>query len=222
MPKRRTADTRAETCRRRRRTLALLALLGSVGLTGCAAAPQTFPPAPDPEEGARVLSQEPVNAPGVESCRAIARLQRPHPIGGDSGLDPIRLQCLTDGPSVDLSRLGGKPVLVNVWASWCTPCRKEMPLLQAANERYGDQVQVVGVDIRDDPHAAAEFLHEVGVTYPQLTDPNADLPKQLRIPGVPITLILDRDGAVLDKHIGPFEEASLSDLLERTLAEASP
>ncbi len=90
-----------------------------------------------------------------------------------------------------------------------------MPILQAAHERFGDRVQFVGVDTRDGAPPAAEFLQAVGVTYPQLADPDAQLLKQLRIPGLPVTLMLASDGRVLDRHIGAFEGESLSNLLEQ-------
>ena len=200
----------------------LLLLVLGVGVSGCADQSRSSEQLGHERAEGRVTAQEPVSAPGVDSCRLVSRLQRADAEPADDALDPIQLPCLTDGPSVELSVLGGKPVLVNPWASWCGPCRKEMPLLQAASSRHGDRVQFVGVDVRDDPHAAAAFLREVGVTYPQLADPHADLSKQLRIPGIPVTLILGRDGGVVDKHIGALDEESLDDLLDEALTEDAP
>jgi len=111
-------------------------------------------------------------------------------------------------------------VLVNLWASWCGPCREEMPILQAAYERYGDRIDFVGVDTRDAaPHAAA-FLRAMRVTYPELADTEGELLNQLRIPGLPVTLVLDSDGAVLDKHIGAFDGSDLEDLLSRVVSSS--
>ncbi|GAB3662715.1 hypothetical protein GCM10027596_24790 [Nocardioides korecus] len=116
---------------------------------------------------------------------------------------------------MDLSRLHGKPVLVNLWASWCGPCRQEMPILQAADTRYGQRVQFVGVDTSDGAEAAAAFLTQVGVTYPQLADSDAMLLKHLRIPGLPVTVIIGADGAVVERHIGAFEARDLDAVLDR-------
>jgi thiol-disulfide isomerase/thioredoxin len=82
---------------------------------------------------------------------------------GELGAD---FPCLTAGPVVNPARLGGRPVVVNLWATWCEPCRKEMPILQAADERSGARVQFLGVNTKERPEWAAEFLQEVKVTYP--------------------------------------------------------
>ena len=131
----------------------------------------------------------------------------------------MTLPCLTPGPAIDLAQLRGKPVLINLWASWCGPCRDEMPILQAAYEKFGDQVQFVGVDTKDSAEAAAGFLVSVGVTYPQLADVDAGLLASLRIPGIPVTVILDSDGAVVEQRIGVFEADSLDSLLADLVAE---
>ncbi len=77
-----------------------------------------------------------------------------------------------------------------------------MPQLQAAYERFDDRVAFFGVDTQDYPEAAGEFLEEVGVTYPQLADPDAELLGFTRIPGLPVTLLLDADGVIVNRHIG--------------------
>jgi len=189
-------------------------------LTGCVSTTSSSEPTVDDDESAINDSQpqEQVDVPGVQSCRILAQMQSATPEPSDSRIESPRLACLTPGPSVDLDRLRGKPVLVNLWASWCAPCRKEMPVLLDADERFGDRVQFVGVDTQDAASPAAEFLQDFGVNYPQLADPDAELLKQLRIPGLPVTLILGPDGTVLDKHIGAFEGTTLEDLLEEVLA----
>lgn len=193
----------------------------SVTLTGCGVdgAPSSGIDDQSSSRETRAAPWNAINVPGVASCQVIADLadSSADPVAG--GLKPLRLPCLTQGPAVDLSAVRGKLVLVNLWASWCGPCRKEMPVLQAAYERYGKQVQFVGVDTRDGP-PSADFLRDVGVTYPQLADVDGDLLKQLRIPGLPVTLILGSDGAIVDKHIGALEGADLEDLLARTIASA--
>lgn len=163
--------------------------------------------------GSAAAPWEPVAVPGVPSCRSLARRADVASQPPDSALDSIELPCLTPGPAVDLAQLRGRPVLVNMWASWCGPCRDEMPILTAAHHRFGDRVQFLGVNTADAPPAAADFLEEFHVQYPQLADPSSALLDQLRIPGLPVTLILGSDGTLLGKRVGPFEGAELEELL---------
>ena len=81
------------------------------------------------------------------------------------------LQCLGDGPEVRLSELRGTPMVVNVWAPWCLPCRSELPLLAEVAGRAGSAVQFLGVDIKDpSPDDALRLLAGSGVRYPTLSD----------------------------------------------------
>jgi thiol-disulfide isomerase/thioredoxin len=115
----------------------------------------------------------------------------------DGGLPDLTLPCLGGGPDVDLASLQG-PMIVNLWASWCGPCRKEMPVLQAFHEQYGDQVPVLGIDYQDpQPAAALDLAKKSGVTYPLLADPGGDLNANDPLPvirGLPYLLFLDADG----------------------------
>lgn len=117
----------------------------------------------------------------------------------DGGLPDLTLPCLGGGSDVDLASLQG-PVIVNLWASNCGPCRKEMPALQEFSEKYGDQVPVIGVDYQDrQPKAALELARKSGVTYPLLADPGGDLNANDPIPvirGIPVFLFVDADGQV--------------------------
>ena len=157
----------------------------------------------------------PAAVPGVESCRVLP--QQPPPRGGGGGaavdrLPALRLSCLTPGPDIDLSALRGRPMLVNLWATWCGPCREEMPLLQATSEHH-QQVQFLGVNTQDTTEAAAGFLGKAGVTYPQLVDPDGKLLDFLRVPGLPVTVVLDADGRIAGRHIGQLRAESIEALL---------
>ena len=217
------ADAPAMTAGRRVPLFSLmaLALVVVVGLVlgGWGQGPSVPRPAGLQGGGDTDIRWEPATVEGLQGCRGLARLSSPGSPDPSDGLESLRLPCLTRGPDVDLAQLRGRLVLVNLWASWCAPCRKEMPVLTAAAEQFGDRVQFVGVDTADAPDPAGHFLEEFGVTYPQLADPNAVLLKHLRIPGIPVTLILGPDGTVVDKHIGPFEGDELTQLLEDVVAE---
>ena len=113
------------------------------------------------------------------------------------GLPELTLPCLGGGPDVDLATLKG-PMVVNLWASWCGPCRKEMPVLQEFYLEYGDQVGVVGIDYQDQqPAAALDLAKQAGVTYPLVADPGGDINALDPVPairGLPYLLFLDADG----------------------------
>jgi thiol-disulfide isomerase/thioredoxin len=118
---------------------------------------------------------------------------------------------------VAISRLHGKPEIINIWASWCAPCREEMPMLERAHDRLGDRVQFLGVDVRDSRSAALSFLtkHEIG--YAQVFDSDGDLPLRLRLQGVPNTLFVDASGNVVDRVIGRLDDQSLAAGISRLL-----
>jgi thiol-disulfide isomerase/thioredoxin len=94
-----------------------------------------------------------------------------------------------------LDALHGHPVVVNVWASWCEPCRKEFPYLQRLSAKYGKRVAFVGVDTQDDDPAARTFLGELPLPYPSYTDPNRDIARSLGATvGLPDTAYFDANG----------------------------
>jgi cytochrome c biogenesis protein CcmG/thiol:disulfide interchange protein DsbE len=148
----------------------------------------------------------------VEPCEGAAGSR---PVAG--GLPSMTLRCLGPGPAVDPATLRGRPTVVNLWATWCLPCQREMPALQRVHERFGDGVRFVGVDTRDDAAGAVEFLRTVGVTYAQTVDLDGELLRRLRIPGLPNTVVLDRDGRIAYKTVGPIKEAQLNAQLQAVL-----
>ncbi len=128
-----------------------------------------------------------------------------------------------DGGTYSLAEQRGSTVVLNVWASWCAPCRAEMPGLQRVSEDYAERnVGFVGIDTRDDEAAAIAFLENTGVTYPSLIDPDGELLLQFRgtLPpqAIPSTLIIDADGGIAARVIGPITEVRLRELLDQVLA----
>lgn len=120
------------------------------------------------------------------------------------------------GASFDLARMTGHGVVaVNVWASWCGPCRQEMPVLAQAS-RAG--LHVVGIDERDHGPAARSFARSRGATYPMLADPDGRLLARLRMlpqTGVPSTVFLDSRGRVAARVVGPIAPGVLRRLVRR-------
>ena len=113
--------------------------------------------------------------------------------------------------------LKGTPVVMNVWASWCPPCRAEMPLLERAAQEYEGRVAFVGVASQDSPRAAGDFLDEVGVTYPNLFDASGDIGRALGQRGFPTTYVFDRDGVLRETVVGGITEPKLAAQLEDLL-----
>jgi thiol-disulfide isomerase/thioredoxin len=166
------------------------ALLGLTGLTGCAG-PEAASPGPSRVEVDTPALRELKSETAIEDCAPGRR-----PVGA---LPELTLPCLGGGPDVDLATLRG-PMIVNLWASNCGPCRKEMPALQEFYAAYGDRVSVLGIDYQDlQPVAAIELARKSRVTYPLLADPGGDLNAADPLPvirGLPYLLFVGADGEV--------------------------
>jgi thiol-disulfide isomerase/thioredoxin len=119
------------------------------------------------------------------------------------------------GDDLDLAdEVGHGPVAVNVWASWCGPCRREMPLLARASRR----ITVIGIDEQDDRASARAFAASRGATYSSLSDPDGALLASLSMlpqSGVPSTLFLDGQGRVAARVVGPVDPDVLRRILRR-------
>ena len=109
-----------------------------------------------------------------------------------------------------IADLRGYPVVVNVWASWCGPCREEFPVLQKLSARYGKEVAFLGVNSEDAEDAAATFLREEPVPYPSYSDPDKEILDSLgaSLGGLPDTAFYDSSGEIVFLKQGPYEESS--------------
>lgn len=132
---------------------------------------------------------------------------------------PTRVDALPEADASTLTalleQLRGTPVLVNVWASWCGPCRAEAPALAAAAARYGDRVQFLGVDVLDARESAVAFIEEQGWTWPHLFDVTGDVMNDRGMLGPPVTLFFDAEGVLVATWPGEIS----ADVLEARLAE---
>lgn len=107
-----------------------------------------------------------------------------------------------------IEQLRGYPVVVNVWASWCGPCREEFPVLQELSARYGKKVAFFGLNSEDSEDAAATFLREEPVPYPSYSDPDKDVFEGLNARGFPDTAFYDRSGELVHLKQGPYRDGS--------------
>jgi cytochrome c biogenesis protein CcmG, thiol:disulfide interchange protein DsbE len=118
-----------------------------------------------------------------------------------------------DGTQVRLSELRGRPVVLNFWATWCPPCRGEMPQLEAASRRYADQVAVIGVNQVEPAGTVQAFANEVGLTYPIPLDSSGVASRLYGVRSLPTTFFIDRDGMIRQIQVGGLTEATLADML---------
>jgi thiol-disulfide isomerase/thioredoxin len=121
------------------------------------------------------------------------------------------------GATVGPEDYRGRPVLVNFWATWCGPCRREQPALQRLAEEYADRVAFVGVNFRDDAAAAAEYVREFEVTYPSVLDPAGEIGFDFSIPYLPATVLVDATGELRYRLLGAQPESSFRRHIERVL-----
>jgi thiol-disulfide isomerase/thioredoxin len=158
-------------------------------------------------------------AAGVEPCRPPAASQ---PAATDP-LPGVTLPCLGGGPDVRLDRLRG-PLVINLFAQWCGPCRSEMPYYQQLHTKSAGTVQVLGIDYLDtQPAAALQLVRQTGVTYPLLADPSGALRTAFRIRGLPGVVLVDARGRVVDvefRVVRSYEE--LRGLVQQRLGVRLP
>jgi cytochrome c biogenesis protein CcmG/thiol:disulfide interchange protein DsbE len=131
---------------------------------------------------------------------------RPQP--GEAAPD-LRLTLL-DGSQIALRDLRGQVVVLNFWASWCDPCRREAPELQQVWEQYRDRgIAFVGVTFHDAKGASQRFVERYGLTYPNGVDERGRISQTYGVVAVPETFIIDRDGAIASVHVGEIDAETL-------------
>jgi cytochrome c biogenesis protein CcmG/thiol:disulfide interchange protein DsbE len=116
---------------------------------------------------------------------------------------------------VALSDFRGRPVVVNFWASWCVPCRKEMPALEAVYEKVKDRIAFVGVNHRDARGDALAFLRETRVRYPVGFDPDGNTATAYGLVGIPTTIFIDESGREVERSLGKLSQDELQQTLDR-------
>lgn len=120
-------------------------------------------------------------------------------------------------PDVSLGAFRGRPLVINVWASWCVPCRREMPDFQAAHVLLGDRVAFVGIDHQDARSSAIAFAHETGVTYPSGFDPQGAVAADYGLVGLPTTILVASDGRIVAEVKGALTREKLLKLVSDRL-----
>lgn len=153
-------------------------------------------------------------SPAAQSCYAPPSGPAPAvPSAAPSSVPELSLPCLAGGAQVRLAELR-RPAVVNLWASWCAPCRLEMPTIQRYATRAGTRVAVLGVDTADTRTGADSVLADLKITYPNLGDDRQLLLHALGRSGLPVTVFIDAQGGVRHVYSGPpLTDAALADLV---------
>lgn len=202
------------------RTTVLGVLLGCLLLTSCGASP---PPQGSAADVRAASARVDVDTPALRQVKAAAGIA-PCPAGTSSNqLPEVTLPCLGGGRPVDLTRLRG-PMVVNLFAQWCAPCRGELPYFQMLHRKAKGTVAVLGVDYLDtQPMRALELARQTGVTYPLVADPAGLLRPQLKVRGLPGLVFVAADGTVSDVEFRVIRSyAELRALVEKRLGVTLP
>ena len=173
-----------------RRPAAVALVAAGVLLAGCAGGAEPAGPSPTDDQESTAFAACPE--------------QSDEPAAGGSAVPALTFDCLGGG-TLDLTRAPGVPTIVNLWASWCGPCREELPVMQQFADAAGDKVRVIGVVSKDGEPQAESFAADAGTTFPSAFDGEGDLMAQLGLPGLPFTMFLDADGRLVHSEIGPVE-----------------
>lgn len=157
--------------------------------------------------------------PGAEGAQEISAPQQ--------GFQAPEFQLTTlSGERVAIKDMQGKVVLLNFWATWCGPCRQEMPAMQRVYEEYRDQgleIWAVNTTYNDSRQAAEEFAEEYGLDFPILLDEQSQISQQYQLLATPTTFFIGRDGVIREVVLGgPMSEALLRTRVEELLAEVLP
>lgn len=122
-------------------------------------------------------------------------------VSAGDALPPLSFDCIGGG-TLDLSRAPGVPTVINVWGSWCPPCREELPIVQQLADVGGEQLQVLGLVSVDSLTAADSFAADAGVTFPNAFDQQGDLLSEEGLRGAPYTFFVAADGTLAFTQVG--------------------
>jgi thiol-disulfide isomerase/thioredoxin len=129
-------------------------------------------------------------------------------------LPAVEVEPMAGGTEISLADIDG-PAVVNLWATWCAPCLREMPEFEAVYQERAGAVQFVGVNVGEARSQAAEFIDQLGITYPQYLDSEGRVATALEASTMPVTVVIDRDGTVVEHHLGEMSRDQLEAAIDR-------
>lgn len=117
----------------------------------------------------------------------------------------FELESLRNSTTYSLEQFRGKPVILNFWASWCPPCKKEMPLLESSWNSYRDKgIKIIGINVMDDRSHATALVDQFDITYLNLFDRGNEVSRSYGVVALPVTVFIDSEGRIVRKHFGPY------------------
>jgi len=125
----------------------------------------------------------------------------------------------TLGDEISLDQYLGQPVVLNFWASWCPPCRAEIPHFREASLKYNGQATILGIDQGEPPSVVSDFGNLMGITYPLLVDQDNQVNRLYGVAALPTTIFVDATGVVNEVYTGIVNLAVLQDRIEKLLVE---
>jgi thiol-disulfide isomerase/thioredoxin len=188
----RPAGARRRVARRAAAGLATALLAGCTGAEGGGA---------DASAGGGGPARSDVAAVATDLAPCPGQPDRPAAAGA---LPALSFECFSGG-RVDFGLAPGVPTVVNLWASWCTPCREELPVVQQLADAAGARLRVLGVVSRDGVRQSSSFAADAGATFPSAFDADGALMTELGLRGLPYTYFLAADGAVAHVEVGPVD-----------------
>jgi len=123
----------------------------------------------------------------------------------NSAAKSFTLESLEGNEEISLEDFKGKPLVVNFWATWCGPCKEEMPFFERTWKEYKDKgIVFIGIDVMDDKENAQEFIEKLGISYTNLYDPSGKTSNSYGVVALPATFFIDKNGDIAVKHYGSF------------------
>mgnify|MGYP001823856675 CR=1 FL=1 len=132
---------------------------------------------------------------------------------GAGALPELELESL-DGGTIDLAAERDTPLVLNLWATWCAPCRRELPAFDQVSSATAGDVTIIGVNQGDDLDAAGAMIDELGIDFPQAVDSSSELSRELAITSMPSTVFVSASGEVVETHAGELNVDQLTALIE--------
>ncbi len=201
-----------------RRTVSIiltLAVLTPFLTPGCGSTPPLTPP-PAPTESIEPTTSPPspiptnTPAPEAETAESPVPSVDPQPLPRVGHPAPNFTLSNLDGEQVTLSDLRGQVVVLNFWATWCGPCRVEMPEFETVYGKWkGQGVVILGINVFEDPSRVSGAAAEMGITFPILLDREGQVAQSYEILGYPTTFLIDRDGIIQGLQIGQMPGSTL-------------
>lgn len=195
--------------------LFLALFLAACGSTSETTVPLTETSTPSPASPASTPSPNHDKAPGASSAPRTDPAAEPAP-------DFSMPNLLDKGKVVRLSDYRGHIVFLNFWASWCPPCRAEMPDFETVFEEYDGEIIVLGVGIQDDPKKLLAFAQSIGITYPIVSDSAGEIARHYHVRSLPTTYLINSRGEVDSVAVGGVDRAALEKVIQRLQSESNP